>query len=147
MNFLKRSTHSGRSAEDASSIPKRIVITKLETLTARPTPPSKITQPIPIKQDKNHRESYEPDNEANAAKYDLATWNMYVLITNARRMRALSSISGSTTCTSSTESSVNEKPPVPQVYTIEGYDEAVSPDLDDSSSDDCYDDIFELDYE
>ena len=151
MNLLKR-TSSGRASEHASPIPRRIIITKIEDLPSCPSGSSlkPRTQPIPIKPSKtSHRESsYESDEEVDRAQYDLATWNMYVLITNARRLRAVArSLDGSITGDTSSESS-EEQPPVPQVYRDQDlYIPTESTDLDESSDDECYDDIFELDPE
>lgn len=110
-----------------------------------PRPSRSITQPIPIKTTKSRR-PYESGEEADWAKYDLATWNMYVLIVSARRFRAAErSLNGScarVTGTSCIESI--EQPPVPQVYrNLEPV--SVSPELNEAPYDGCYGDIFELD--
>ncbi|KAL7508301.1 hypothetical protein ACHAXN_005371 [Cyclotella atomus] len=48
------------------------------------------SQPIPIKSTKNEQDSSNQyDDVDTEAKYEMATWNMYVLITTARLRRAM----------------------------------------------------------
>ena len=48
------------------------------------------SQPIPIQPKLDAPKSDDPYDEVDTqAQYDMATWNMYVLITTARRLRAL----------------------------------------------------------
>lgn len=49
--------------------------------------PKSRSQPIPIIRDEAKRDYVEEDSGKFMSKYDMATWNMYLLITNARRLR------------------------------------------------------------
>lgn len=148
MNLLKR-TNIGRTAQHASPIPQRIVITKFDNLPTCPSHSSSRTQPIPIKPSKNgHLESsYETDEEVDRAQYDLATWNMYMLITSARRLRAANRSLDSSETSATCAESIEEQPPVPQVYRDQVYIHTQPTGFGESTYDECYDGIFELDPE
>ena len=141
MNLLKRITHSGQAVQETSSHPpKQIVLAK--TSTDIPGPSRSSTQPIPIKATKSWGQ-YESDEEAEWAKYDLATWNMYVLIVSARRFRAVERSSNDCTQHVTSTESI-EHPPAPRVHRNHE-PVAVSPELNEAPYDGCYGDIFELD--
>ena len=148
MNLLRLGATSGRA--DHSPIPKRIVITKMDNhpdCQPRTLKPKSRTQPIPIKHSEATESDYtESDEAVDRAHYDLATWNMYMLITNARRLRAANQgLDESSTSASSTEVSVEDQLPAPRVYRDQECIEPRSTDLDESSYDDCYEGIFDLD--
>jgi hypothetical protein len=159
-NILKRIA-SGEA--ECAPLPKHVAITKIESPLPRHTLNARTSQPIPIKfSSKAARlESYAFDEqERQAEKYDLATWNMYVRIVSARQLRAanlnqLVEDEKSSSHDSCTQSIVNsrprsvsiteesdEHPPVPPV------DEPRPTDLDELSHNECYaDTIFELELE
>lgn len=148
MNLLKLGATSGRA--DHSSIPKRIVITKIDNLPPcqpRTSKPRSRTQPIPIKPSEATKIDYNASDEAvDRAHYELATWNMYMLITNARRLRAANQAQDARfTSASSAETSEEEQLPAPRVYRDQESIETRSTDLDESSYDDYDEGVFDLD--
>ncbi len=148
MHPLKQHPRRGQVVpSDASPLPpKRIVISK-----DLPSVPSlsmdlRRSQPIPIKKCEREPSQHE-EEEVDTAPYDLATWNMYILITNARRLRAFSrSTSGD--CSYEDPVAHVVQPVVAEVdgTVQESFSDSVSPDLHQPSFDEYYHDaIFDLD--
>jgi hypothetical protein len=114
------------------------------------------SQPIPIKHTytKNEIERNNPYDDADTqAQYEMATWNMYVLITTARRLRALNCGINETSCKESAVLKLNQ-PSATEIDWSRRRDcnnpfssPVASPELHQPSVDDCCDGVFELDLE
>ncbi|KAL3805854.1 hypothetical protein HJC23_007815 [Cyclotella cryptica] len=145
MSSHKRNSRSCPGSALSPMPPKRIFITKDIPSLSRQSR----SQPIPIK--KCGREAYDSDDEVDTAQYDLATWNMYVLITNARRLRAHSRRArGCGHCSTYQTASSNEIPSLVSELNrtvCQGFDDPVSSELHSSSCDEFYHDcgVFDLD--
>lgn len=146
MSSLRRNSHSCPGSASSPMPPKRIFITKeLPSLSRQSR-----SQPIPIKKNCG-REPYDSDDEVDTAQYDLATWNMYVLITNARRLRAYHRRArgcghGSTY---QRAAPIEMTPLVSELNrtVCRGFDDPASTELHPSSWDECHHDcgVFDLD--
>lgn len=145
MDSLKSNSHSWPVTALSPMPPKRIFVTKEIPSLSRPAR----SQPIPIK--KCGREPYDSDDEVDRAQYDLATWNMYVLITNARRLRASSRRSRDFGhCLAYEKAPVHEMPPLVSELNrtvCQGFDDPGSPELHQSSYDERHHEcgVFDLD--
>lgn len=153
MKQLKRNTHSGRESTELSSTQMQ---TNKRIFTSQDLAPSHAlsrSQPIPIQSKMDQPKSDDPYDQVDTqAQYDMATWNMYVLITNARRLRALNQgISGSfIEAPNHTSIEAHEgcilQPSTSQVERLRGQG-CVTPfsPVHQPSFDVCQDGIFELD--
>lgn len=155
MKPLKRSTNGGPVSSDIVSKmpPERILFITKELSTQ----PQSKSEPIPIKKHKTEdSESIDPYDSADMhAQYEFATWVMYMRITTARRIRALSSSLGDRICSTETsnDGAAHTHVAKPSIAELDmtrkhgcrnPFPRPMSPDLDQSSFDVCSDGIFEL---
>ena len=150
----KRSTNRGPVSTDvASRMPSHRIIV-MKDLSIQPQSRS---EPIPIKKHKTDESgSIDPyDSVDTRAQYELATWVMYMRITTARRIRALScslserrssaeSSNHDTGCANIVQPSISELDISRKSGCRNPFPRAMSPDLDQASFDVCFDGIFEL---
>lgn len=82
--------YSGQSTRSSSQRmpPLKRIVTSQDPASSQS---SRRSQPIPIIRKSDEIESDDPYDEVvkATAQYEMATWNMYALITTARRLRAL----------------------------------------------------------
>ncbi|KAL3771502.1 hypothetical protein ACHAWO_000623 [Cyclotella atomus] len=137
MNILKRIA-SGEAERSLTS--KHVAIAIIESSHPSPTE-VRSSLPIPISSSKTAcLESYEiREQEMQAEKYDLATWNIYLRIVCARSLRT----ANRTEEDESAQSSVNARPrSVSFTEASEEHSQHKPTDLDQLFEDECYSDTF-----
>lgn len=145
LDRLKRSSRGGgrgRTADVSSHLASDDILSSSMQTQSR-------SQPIPIKHSKKEPESIDPYDEVDTqAQYDMATWNMYMLITTARRLRAIhrnmNGFAVQAPVVAIVKPSISEIDESRRQGSTNPFSPALSPEPRQSPFDLCYDGVFEL---